>query len=529
MRSKESISPSSVRGPTPFRAAGKAGLEIVGDQWGDPSGAPVVLLHGGGQNRHAWKGTAGALAAAGYFVTAVDARGHGDSGWSADGDYDMADHAEDLLAVLDTLDRAPALVGASMGGMTALWAQGSVDRQLFSAVILVDVTPRMELSGVTRIMGFMSAHPDGFESLDEAADVIAAYNPHRERSGNVEGLRKVLRERNGRWHWRWDPKFITGKAELMSGNPADVEQRMTTMAAQLHEAARRLVVPTLLVRGAQSDLVSAESVREFLAAVPHASYVDVTGTGHMVAGDDNDAFTTAVLEFLHDHVPIDDDEGQVLAARSRAAEAVRRFGHSLVDHDAPLAVLNEITRHLDQVTAELEREPVRDRLAALLGSDRIKALLEGATPTPPPDGAELDFAQYSLVGGPANPFGVDATYVRQGDEVVALVTLGAAFEGPPGRAHGGIVSAVVDETMTALLTVLGTVAFTASLQLDYLGPTPLHAPLEFRARLSERLDRKLMLTCTGRSGEEVFVEATGTFVEVDLGQLMAEMDQLLDN
>ena len=287
--------------PMPYAVTGRGGVRLVGDRWGDPAGAPVLLLHGGGQNRHAWKATARALAIAGYEVTAIDARGHGDSGWSTEGHYEMEDHAGDLLAVLDTLDRPPVAVGASMGGMTALWAQGMSDRQLFSALVLVDVTPRMELSGVSRIMGFMSAHPDGFESLEQAADVIAAYNPHRERSGNVEGLRKVLRERDGRWHWRWDPRFITSKAELMSGDPDAVERRMAGMAAQLHEAARRVEVPTLLIRGAESDLVSPESVQEFLAVVPHAGYVDVSGTGHMVAGDDNDAFTDAVIDFLRRH------------------------------------------------------------------------------------------------------------------------------------------------------------------------------------------------------------------------------------
>ncbi len=515
--------------PAPFKVTGADGLEIVGDQWGDPAGAPVVLLHGGGQSRHAWKGSAAALAAAGYFVTAIDARGHGDSGWSADGNYEMEDHAGDLLAVLETLGRPAAVVGASMGGMTALWAQGSRERQLYSSVILVDVTPRMELSGVSRIMGFMTAHPDGFESLEQAGEVIAAYNPQRERSGSVEGLRKVLQERDGRWHWRWDPRFITSKAELMSGDPDAVEERMSMMATQLHEAARRLRVPTLLVRGAQSDLVSPESVQEFLAATPHASYVDVTGTGHMVAGDDNDAFTTAVLDFLHEHVPTDDAAGKLLAARGRAADAVRRFGHSLVNHEAPLPLLDEIAESLEKARGHLEQEPIRDRLATMLASERIQALMEGTQPTLPPDGSRLDFAQYSLVGGPANPLGLDATYIRDGDEAIGLVTLGAAFEGPPGRAHGGVISAVVDETMTALLSVLGTVAFTAALQLDYRGPAPLHTPLEFRARLVEREDRKLVLACTGRSGgDAVFVEATGTFVKVDLQHLMADMDQLLD-
>lgn len=513
--------------PRPFTATGRDGLPIVGDQWGDAAGAPIVLLHGGGQNRHAWKGTAATLARHGYFVTSVDARGHGDSGWSAEGHYDMDDHAADLISVVDSLDRPAAVVGASMGGMTALWAQGAADRQLFSALVLVDVTPRMELSGVTRIMGFMGAHPDGFESLEQAADFIAAYNPHRPRSDDVDGLRKVLRQRGGRWHWRWDPKFITSKAELMSGDPEAVEERMTRMATELHDAARRVEVPTLLVRGAQSDLVSPESVQEFLAVVPHADYIDVTGTGHMVAGDDNDAFTAAVLDFLHHHVPVDTGESDLLAARRQAAHEARRFGHALVHHNAPIEALERISEQLRVATEDLERAPERDRLAAMRASDRVKALMTGDAPTPPADGETIDFAPYSLIGGPANPLGVDATYVREGDEVVASVVLGAAFEGPPGRAHGGIVSAVVDETMTALVSVLGTIAFTASLQIDYVGPTPLHVPLVFRARLAERSGRSLTLECTGRWGDDVFVRATGTFIEVDLRHLMPEMNELI--
>ncbi len=159
-------------------------------------------------------------------------------------------------------------------------------------------------------------------------------------------------------------------------------------------------------------------------------------------------------------------------------------------------------------------------------SGRIKALMAGEEPTPPPDGSTIDFAPYSLVGGPANPLGVDATYIRWGDEVTALGTLGAAFEAPLGRAHGGVVSTIVDETMTALLTVLETVAFTSFLQVEYVGPTPLHVPLEFRARLTGRTECNLTLTCTGQAGD-TFVRATGNSIEVDLRHLLADMDHLV--
>lgn len=288
---------------TTLTVDGYNGLELVVDRWGSPTAVPVLLLHGGGQNRHAWKGTAHRLAVEGYQVLAPDARGHGDSGWSSNAEYDMEHFAQDLNQVLASVDQCPIVVGASMGGMTALLAQGRSNEQLFSSVVLVDVTPRMELDGVKRIMGFMAGHPDGFESLDAAADVVAAYNPHRERPSNVDGLRKVLRYRDGRWRWRWDPRWITSKAELTNDSPGAIDERMERMADELHQAASLLTVPTLLVRGAESDLVSPEAVREFLEVVPHADYVDVSGTGHMVAGDDNDAFSDAVLRFLSTHVP----------------------------------------------------------------------------------------------------------------------------------------------------------------------------------------------------------------------------------
>lgn len=161
----------------------------------------------------------------------------------------------------------------------------------------------MELDGVKRIMGFMAGYPDGFDFLDAAAQVVAAYNPHRDRPSNVDGLRKVLHYRNGRWQWRWDPRWLTSKAELTDDNPGAIRDRMERMADELHRAATRLTVPTLLVRGAESDLVSPHAVREFLEAFPHADYVDVSGTGHMVAGDNNDAFSDAVLKFLSTHTP----------------------------------------------------------------------------------------------------------------------------------------------------------------------------------------------------------------------------------
>jgi pimeloyl-ACP methyl ester carboxylesterase len=264
-------------------------LRIVGDAYGDPSAPPVVLLHGGGQTRHAWGGTAAALAAHGHHAIAIDLRGHGDSGWDRDADYRVEAFARDLCAVARQLPSRPAVVGASLGGLAALIAQGESVDPPASAVVLVDIAPRVDPVGVGRIVQFMTGHPDGFATLEEAADAVAAYVPHRPRPRDLNGLRKNLRQgTDGRFRWHWDPRFMNG----------DRPPRASQNPERLEAAARALRVPTLLVRGRLSDVVNEDGARAFVAIVPHARYVDVSGAGHMVAGDQNDPFTQAVVSFL---------------------------------------------------------------------------------------------------------------------------------------------------------------------------------------------------------------------------------------
>ncbi len=278
--------------PSTCRFRSRTGLGLVGDQWGPPDGAAVVLLHGGGQTRHAWQGTAAILGATGRRALALDARGHGDSEWSPEGHYRLEDFAEDLLAVVDALDDQPVLVGASLGGLTALLVEGELSPGTARALILVDVTPRIEADGARRIHEFMTGDGgNGFVSLEEAADAVAAYLPHRSRDSAPEGLVKNLRQgEDGRWRWHWDPQFLGGNSV---GAVLDVDR--------LRECARRLSLPTLLVRGRMSDIVSEDGAREFLRDAPAAEFVDVSGAGHMVAGDRNDRFTAAVIDFLDRH------------------------------------------------------------------------------------------------------------------------------------------------------------------------------------------------------------------------------------
>jgi non-heme chloroperoxidase len=266
-------------------------VRIVADAFGDPQAPPVVLLPGGGQTRHAWGDTARVLGEHGRYALSCDLRGHGDSEWPPDADYSTEAFVGDLEAVVRALGRAPAIVGASLGGITGLLGIGESEVRVASALVLVDVAPRTEVEGITRIVDFMMGNLDGFGSLEEAADAVASYVPHRPRPPSLEGLRKNLRlGEDGRYRWHWDPRFMTSDRRPMA----------TRTPERLENAARRLRVPTLLVRGRMSDVVSLDGARHFLELVPHARFVDVSGAGHMVAGDENDVFTDAVVRFLEE-------------------------------------------------------------------------------------------------------------------------------------------------------------------------------------------------------------------------------------
>ena len=131
--------------------------------------------------------------ARGWRTVSLDLRGHGDSDWAPNGDYSFTSFCADVVAVADQLGRPPVLVGASLGGMAAILAEGTSDRVVSSGLVLVDITPKVNPEGIDRITTFMRSGEDGFDSLEEAAAVIAAYTPQRKRSVNPDGLRKVLR------------------------------------------------------------------------------------------------------------------------------------------------------------------------------------------------------------------------------------------------------------------------------------------------------------------------------------------------
>jgi pimeloyl-ACP methyl ester carboxylesterase len=268
------------------------GVVIVGEAAGDPRAPTVVLLHGAGQTRHSWDAARDALAESGSYVITYDARGHGESGWSADGVYSYALRASDLRGVLAGASEPAALVGASMGGITSM--QAITDGLRPSALVLVDIVLRPDRRGVARIRDFMRASPSGFANLEEAADAVATYNPNRPRSKNPSGLMRNLRAAaDGRLHWHWDPRILA----------PNLEDDMASMAHLVEGIRVAPKQPTLLVRGAQSDVVSEASVAEFRELLADVEVFDVAAAGHMVAGDSNDRFNQAIIEFLDRHRP----------------------------------------------------------------------------------------------------------------------------------------------------------------------------------------------------------------------------------
>lgn len=268
------------------------GITLVADEWnrGASSAADlpaILLLHGGGQNRFSWKNTSQIFADHGMHVVALDSRGHGDSDRAPDANYSVDALCADTLAVIEQIGRPVVLIGASMGGMTGMLAADEAGPEVVTKLVLVDVVPRYEKDGSARIRDFMASGEDGFETLDQAADAVAAYLPHRTRPRSPEGLKKNLRLRDGRWYWHWDPAFLT----------APDDDRFVRMD-KLERAVMDLTIPILLIRGKLSDVVSEEGVRDFLEKVPNAEFAELSEAGHTAAGDDNDAFSEVVVQFV---------------------------------------------------------------------------------------------------------------------------------------------------------------------------------------------------------------------------------------
>lgn len=272
--------------------AGAGGLRIAADVGGPETGQPVILLHGGGQTRGSWQDTTGVLGGLGYRVYSLDARGHGESDYSPAGDYTIGAFADDLKAVIGQVGGRPFLIGASLGGIISMVVAGENGPASAAGVVLVDVAVSTDPYGVKRIQDFMRANPDGFATLDEAADAVAGFATDRPRPKSTRGLERNLRKRNGRWFWHWDPAFLDS-----------FHVSHVTSAERLEAAAKALRVPVLLVHAAHSEVIGVKEIEQLRMLVPHSEYVRVDDASHMVVGDRNSAFNRAIVGFLAEHAP----------------------------------------------------------------------------------------------------------------------------------------------------------------------------------------------------------------------------------
>jgi pimeloyl-ACP methyl ester carboxylesterase len=190
---------------------------------------------------------------------------------------------------MDQLPKPIMLVGASLGGIVSLLVAGERRPNEVKALVLVDISPWTEDKGIARVLSFMNEHLNGFANLEEASEAVANYMQHRVKPAMLDGLRSTLRQGDdGRFYWRWDPAIMK-----------DINTRRVIDSDRLLRAAKATSAKILLLRGVFSDVVTAESAERFLEHLPAAQYVEVEKAAHTIAGDSNQAFTDALVNFLN--------------------------------------------------------------------------------------------------------------------------------------------------------------------------------------------------------------------------------------
>jgi pimeloyl-ACP methyl ester carboxylesterase len=268
---------------------GLNGIRLAADAYGSEDAAPVILLGGLGQTRHSWTRAAEQVAAAGRRAITIDIRGHGESDRAVDGKYGYDELSGDLCAVVEGLGRPAVLVGASLGGKISLATAGYGGPKIAAALVLVDAVPRTRPEGIANLKPALLPPAEGFVSPDEAAAFLARAKGKEPEPGAGERLRRNMRQNaDGRWNWHWDPAYT------------ERDQRIGITAAldYLETAAAGVKVPTLIARGELSDVVDDAGVDALRALIPQASVEVIKGAGHMIVGDQNDAFAEALNRFL---------------------------------------------------------------------------------------------------------------------------------------------------------------------------------------------------------------------------------------
>jgi pimeloyl-ACP methyl ester carboxylesterase len=264
------------------------GLKLAYQEWGSPSAPPVIMLHGFGVSGHMFDEFAARMRDR-YRLIALDQRGHGDSDWSENGDYSRDAFVEDLEALRKELRLERfVLVGHSMGGLNAVSYVNKYPGHA-TALVLIDVGPEASKDGVDNIVRFTRG-PDELE-FEEFVEMAHRFNPRR----TIENIRERMRHRlkpadGGKWTWKFDRRFRQPDSSITVG--------WQLSSDQLWQLFRNVTIPTLLVRGGESDVLSAEVAQRCVQEMPSARLVTIPNAGHSVPGDNPDAFTDAVASFL---------------------------------------------------------------------------------------------------------------------------------------------------------------------------------------------------------------------------------------
>jgi esterase len=260
--------------------------------WGTAGLTPVVFLHGGGLNAHTWDLVCAALRRERHCL-ALDQRGHGESEWSPEMDYSTESHVGDLEAFLHALElQRSVLVGMSLGGVNALAWAGKHGRRL-AGLVLVDVGPEIRSEGVRKIAAFTS-NATPLDSVEQFVDRAMLFNPRRNRELLRRSLLHNLRRMpDGRWMWKYDQRH-RGKVD------PDAYARRRDL---LWSAVDSVECPTLIVRGAQSDVFHDEDAERLARRFPRGRWVKIQGAGHTVQGDNPADLLVALREFLDDVAP----------------------------------------------------------------------------------------------------------------------------------------------------------------------------------------------------------------------------------